>query len=103
MKNLYLCGCLTFCLLGATAASANEELAKSKGCLACHAIDSKRMGPAYKQVAAKYAGQAGAEDQLVQKVIKGGSGAWGSIPMPPNPQVTDEEAKTLVKWILGLK
>jgi cytochrome c len=79
------------------------DLAKSKNCLACHAVANKVVGPAYKDVAAKYAGQKDAEDKLVKKVIKGGSGAWGAIPMPANTQVNEAEAHTLVKWILSLK
>jgi cytochrome c len=79
------------------------ELAKSKNCLACHSVANKVVGPGYKEVAAKYAGQKDAENKLVQKVLKGGSGAWGSIPMPANTQVTEAEAHTLVKWILSLK
>jgi cytochrome c len=78
-------------------------LAKSKNCMACHAIDSKLVGPAYKDVAAKYAGQKGAEDKLVQKVMKGGAGVWGPVPMPANPQVSEAEAHTLVKWVLSQK
>jgi cytochrome c len=79
------------------------ELAKAKNCLACHSVANKVVGPAYKDVAAKYAGQKGAEDKLVKKVIHGGSGAWGAIPMPANAQVNEAEAHTLVKWILSLK
>ena len=85
------------------AAQANEELAKKSGCLACHAADKKLVGPSYKDIAAKYAGQKDAVDKLSQKVIKGGVGAWGQIPMPANAQVNDAEAKKLVTWILGLK
>ena len=66
-------------------------------------MDKKLVGPAYKDVAAKYAGQKGAEDKLVQKVLKGGSGTWGPVPMPANSQVTEAEAHTLVKWVLTLK
>ena len=82
---------------------ANLELAKSKNCLACHSVDVKVLGPAYKDVAKKYAGQKDAEEKLVQKVLKGGSGSWGAIPMPANTQVTEAEARTLVKWVLSLK
>ncbi|HLF96335.1 MAG TPA: c-type cytochrome [Methylococcaceae bacterium] len=89
--------------LVSTAVPASEELAKSKGCLTCHAMDAKILGPSYKEVAKKYAGQADAETKLADKVIKGGSGVWGNIPMPPNARVTPEEAKTLVHWILNLK
>lgn len=78
-------------------------LAKSKNCLSCHSVQTKLVGPAYKDVAAKYAGQKGAEDKLVQKVIKGGSGVWGQVPMPANPQVSEAEAHTLVKWVLSQK
>jgi catalase len=80
-----------------------EELAKAKNCLACHSITAKIVGPAYKDVAAKYAGLAGAEDKLVQKVLKGGAGVWGPIPMPPNSQVTEAEARQLVQWVLQRK
>ncbi|UGQ49173.1 c-type cytochrome [Massilia endophytica] len=82
-------------------AATPEELAKSKNCMACHAIDKKMVGPAYKDVAAKYKGQKGAEDKLVQKVLKGGSGTWGAVPMPPNA-VSDAEAHALVKWVLSM-
>jgi len=87
----------------AAPAFANEELAKKNACTACHAIDKKLVGPAYKEVAKKYAGQAGAEAMLVEKVKKGGVGVWGQVPMPPNASVKDEDVKTLVKWILALK
>ena len=84
-------------------AFAQADLAQKKNCMACHAIDKKVLGPAYKDVAAKYAGQKDAVDKLATKVIKGGTGAWGNIPMPANPQVTEAEAKQLVGWILTLK
>ncbi|WP_034298684.1 c-type cytochrome [Herbaspirillum sp. RV1423] len=79
------------------------DLAKAKNCLACHSVQTKIVGPAYKDVAAKYKGQKDAEDKLTQKVLKGGSGVWGAIPMPANPQVTEAEARTLVKWVLSQK
>jgi cytochrome c len=84
-------------------ARANEQLAQSKNCMSCHRIDSKLVGPAYKDVAAKYAGQAGAVAKLTQKVMKGGAGVWGPVPMPANPQVSEAEATQLVQWILSLK
>lgn len=90
-------------LLASHTVSANEALAKSKGCLNCHAIDSKRLGPSYQDVAKKYAGQADAEAKLASKVIQGGGGAWGGMAMPPNSQVSPDEAKQLVQWILSLK
>ena len=81
---------------------ADEALAKAKNCMACHAVDKKLVGPAYKEVAAKYKGDKAAEAKLVDKVKKGGVGVWGQIPMPANAQVSDADAKTLVKWILSL-
>jgi len=84
-------------------AVADEALAKAKNCLACHATDKKVLGPSYKEVAAKYAGQKDAADKLAAKVIKGGVGVWGQIPMPANPQVSGDEAVKLVTWILGQK
>lgn len=84
-------------------AFADEALAKSKNCLACHAIDKKVVGPAYKDVAKKYAGDAKAADMLAAKIIKGGAGVWGPVPMPANAQVNEAESKKLVAWILSLK
>ena len=84
-------------------AFAQLDLAKAKNCLACHAIDKKVVGPAYKDVAAKYAGDKGAVDRLTQKVMKGGSGVWGPVPMPANPQVSEAEAKKLAAWVLTQK
>jgi len=78
-------------------------LAKYKNCLACHAVANKVVGPAYKDVAAKYAGQKDAQAKLVAKVMKGGSGVWGAVPMPANTQVSEAEAQTLVKWVLSQK
>ena len=89
-------------LLSAAPAFASEDLIKAKGCVACHAVDKKLVGPAYKDVAAKYAGQNDAVATLAAKVIKGGSGVWGPVPMPPN-KVTDAEAKQMVEWILAQK
>ena len=82
---------------------ANATLAQQKNCMACHAVDKKQVGPAYKDVAQKYGGQKDAVDKLTQKVLKGGSGNWGAVPMPANPQVSEAEAKQLVQWILTLK
>ncbi len=86
-----------------TPAMANLELAQKKACLACHQVDNKVVGPAYKDVAKKYKGQKGVEAKLVEKIIKGGKGAWGEVPMPANPQVNEAEAKQLASWILSLK
>ena len=90
-------------LFASGSAMANADLAKAKNCMACHSVDNKVVGPAYKDVAKKYAGDKTAEDKLVAKVLKGGSGAWGAIPMPANPQVSEAEAHTLVKWVLSYK
>ncbi len=90
-------------LLMSASAFANTELAEKKACLACHAVDSKRIGPSFKEVASKYADDKKAVATLSAKVKKGGVGVWGAIPMPANPQVSDAEAKTLVQWILAQK
>lgn len=81
---------------------ADEALAKAKNCMSCHAIDKKLVGPAYKDVASKYKGDAGAVDKLAAKIKAGGKGVWGEIPMPPN-NVTPDEAKKLTTWILSQK
>jgi len=91
---------LTASTVLAMPALADEALAKSKNCMACHAVDKKLVGPAYKDVAKKYAGDKTAADKLAAKIQKGGSGVWGAIPMPANPQVNDAEAKKLAAWVL---
>lgn len=92
------CGMLT---IGAPA-FASEQLAKDKNCLACHAIDKKLVGPAYKEVAAKYKTDKNAAVTLAKKIREGGVGVWGQIPMPANPQVNEQEAQTLAKWVLSM-
>ncbi len=87
-------------LLAAAPARADEALAKKHNCLACHQIDKKSVGPSYKDIAAKYKGQAGIEAKLADKVKKGGAGVWGQIPMAPNPAVPDADLKTLVAWVM---
>jgi cytochrome c len=82
-------------------AATAADLAKKSGCLACHAVANKVVGPSYKDIAAKYAGDAGAEGRLVAKVKAGGAGAWGQVPMPPHPQLSDADVRALVQWILG--
>ena len=84
-----------------TPALADMALATSKNCMACHAVEKKLVGPSYKDIATKYAGQADAADKLANKVVKGGSGAWGPVPMPANAQINDADAKKLVTWILA--
>ena len=84
-------------------AAAGQALAQKSACLACHSVDKKLVGPAYKDVAKKYKGDKTAEAKLIEKVKKGGTGVWGQIPMPANsPQVKDDDIKTLVKWILAM-
>ncbi len=90
-------------MLISTAASAQLELVKQKNCLACHTVDKKLVGPAYKDVAAKYANDKDAAARLAKKVREGGVGVWGQIPMPANPQVNEAESLQLVKWVLSLK
>ena len=87
----------------ANPATASADLAKAKNCLACHAADKKLIGPSYKDIAAKYAKDAGATKMLTEKIQKGGVGVWGQIPMPANPQVSSSEAETLAKWVLATK
>ena len=90
--------------LTATApAFADQALATAKNCMACHAVDKKLVGPSYKDVAAKYASDKAAVDKLAAKIIKGGSGVWGPVPMPANAQVNDAEAKKLAAWIMTTK
>ena len=101
MKKAALIAALVTVVAGP--AFANADLAQKKNCLACHATDKKLVGPAYKDVAAKYAGQKDAVAKLADKVMKGGTGVWGQVPMPANPQVNAEEAKALVTWILTIK
>ena len=84
-------------------AYAQQDLAKKHNCFACHAIDKKLVGPSYKDVAAKYRNDKGAEAKLFDKVKKGGQGVWGQVPMPPNSQVPDGDIKSLVKWVLSQK
>ena len=97
-------GLLTLAIAALSSPSyANQELATNNACLACHAVDKKVVGPSFKEVAQKYAGDPAAEAKLIEKVKKGGDGVWGSMPMPPNVGVKDEDLKTLVQWILSFK
>ncbi len=86
----------------AGASLASEQLAKQKGCMACHDLKAKKVGPAFVDVAKKYAGRKDAVDYLAGKIKKGGSGVWGSVPMPPQ-NVSDAEAKQLAQWVLSVK
>ncbi|CAG4884681.1 Cytochrome c-552 [Georgfuchsia toluolica] len=105
MKSILVSLTAASCILFTGAAQADQALATAKGCMACHDIATKKLGPSYKDVAKKYAGQKDAEAKLTKKVLEGGSGVWGAIPMPANKTmgVTEADAKKLVAWILGLK
>jgi cytochrome c len=96
-----------FALAAAAAVSApafaDQALATAKNCMACHAVDKKLVGPSYKDVATKYASDKGAVDKLATKILKGGSGVWGAVPMPANAQVSEAEAKKLAAWVLTKK
>src|SRR5574340_499988 len=105
MNKLMLTAASAALLVLSAAAAADEKdqtaLAQKNACLSCHGVDKKIVGPAYKEVAKKYAGDKGAKDRLVAKVKAGGKGVWGPIPMPPNPNVKQEDAEKLVEWILS--
>ncbi|MBV7420261.1 c-type cytochrome [Comamonas sp. CMM03] len=101
MKRVLITLALTLSV--AAPAMADLALAQSKNCMACHAVDKKLVGPSYKDVAGKYAGQKDAADKLAAKIVKGGSGVWGPVPMPANTQVSEADAKKLAAWILNLK
>lgn len=102
MKTKFLCALAIIGVAGsfATAVQADEKLAKEKNCLTCHALDKKMVGPAFQEIAKKYKGDAKAGAALADKIVKGGSGVWGPIPMPPN-KVTEAEAKTLAAWVMA--
>ena len=102
MKPLVIAAALA--LVAALPVQASEELAKKHSCIACHVVKgAKTVGPAYADVAKKYAGQKDAEAKLVEKVKKGGTGVWGQVPMPPNTAVPDADVRALVKWVLSVK
>jgi cytochrome c len=94
---------IALAITASSSALASPELARSKNCVACHHVERKTLGPAFKDIAAKYDGDAAAVKTLSDKVQKGGAGVWGPMPMPAQPQVSQEEAEALVKWILTLK
>lgn len=106
MQKRIIARTLGLALLGSMALSqsavADQSLAQQSGCMACHTVETKLVGPAYKDVAAKYKGDAAALDMLTAKVKAGGVGAWGQIPMPPNAAVSEEKVKKIVSWILSL-
>ncbi len=102
LKTFWSTMFMALVLIAPSTAGASEELARLKNCLACHKMDVQLVGPAFQDIAAKYKGDAAAVDNLAEKIKHGGVGVWGKIPMPPNPHVNDEDAKTLVEWILSL-
>ena len=102
MKAVYVAMMAAAGIVMTGQAQADEALAKAKNCMSCHAIDKKLVGPSYKDVAAKYKGDAKAPAMLAAKIKAGGKGTWGQIPMPPN-NVTEDEAKKLAAWVLALK
>lgn len=99
MKSVLISALVAAGVLASAPAFANKDLATKSGCLACHAVDKKMVGPAYKDIAKKYT--AADEAKLFDKVRKGGKGVWGPIPMPPNAAVKDADLHTLIKWVLG--
>jgi cytochrome c len=103
MKKISAACVLAALAITAGSAQANEKLAQASGCMTCHGIEKKVIGPSFKEVATKYRNDKSAEGALVKKVKAGGKGVWGEVPMPPNPHVKDADAKTLVEWILSTK
>ena len=103
MKTLILTALSAALLTLSGAATADQALAQKNACMSCHGTDKKIVGPAFNDVAKKYAGDKTAEARLMAKVKTGGKGAWGEIPMPPNPQVNDADLKKIIAWVLGLK
>lgn len=102
MKFVYA-SLLTLGLLATGTSMASEKLAQSSGCMTCHGVDRKVIGPSYKEIAAKYGSDKGAAANLVKKVKAGGSGVWGPTPMPPNAHVKEDDIKAIVAWILTVK
>jgi cytochrome c len=103
MKNSLLAAAVVLAATVTAPAFADQALATAKNCMACHAVDKKLVGPSYKDVSAKYKDDKGAVDKLSAKIMKGGSGVWGPVPMPANPQVNEADAKKLAAWILTIK
>jgi len=103
MNKLVITAAATALLAMSGVASADQALAQKNACMSCHGVDKKIVGPAFKEVAAKYKGDAGAQANLVEKVKTGGKGVWGQVPMPPSPQVKPEDASKIIDWVLSLK
>lgn len=103
MKLMMTAAAAALLLSGVASADDAQALAQKNACLSCHGVDKKIVGPAYKEVAKKYAGDKIAQAKLVEKVKTGGKGVWGEIPMPPNPQVKADDAQKIIAWVLSLK
>jgi cytochrome c len=100
-RNFAIMAAVIAALSAPWAARASDELAKKSGCATCHAVDKKMVGPSYKDVAAKYKNQKGAEALIAGRIKNGGSGVWGSLPMPATAGLSDADAATLAKWVLA--
>ena len=103
MRHVIAATAATMGLLLASVAQADEKIAQASGCMTCHQIDKKILGPSFKDIAAKYKGNKAAEATLAKKVKDGGSGVWGDMLMPPNAHVKDADIAALVKWVLAQK
>lgn len=103
MSKLMIAAASAAMLVMSGAASADQALAQKNACMSCHGVDKKIVGPAFKEIAKKYADDKDAQAQLVTKVKTGGKGVWGNIPMPPNPNLKQEDAEKIVAWLLSLK
>ena len=103
MREAVAVACACACLLACASAFADEELFKRSNCMACHTIDQKRVGPPLRDVAAKYSGDSGAVERLAKKIREGGGGVWGELPMPPQPQVSEADAKKLAEYVLSVR
>lgn len=102
MKSIVIAAAATALVTMSGMATASQQLAQKYACLSCHQVSKKVVGPAFADVAKKYKGDAGAEDHLMGVIKKGGKGVWGNVPMPPHPQVSEADAKSLANWVLGL-
>jgi cytochrome c len=102
-KEIVMKAIIVSLALIAAPALADEASLKKNNCMACHSVDKKLVGPSYKDIANRYRGQSDAADKLAKKIRAGGSGAWGPMPMPANPQVSEAEAKRLAEFILNTK
>ena len=101
MKAIVIAAAAVFAM-GAGVASADQALAQKSACMSCHQVAKKVVGPSYQDIAKKYKGDAKAADHFVTVIKKGGKGVWGPVPMPPHPQVSEENAKKLAAWILSM-